>query len=156
MDVGDRREYKYVMLEDGSVRPEPDTTKWAEWVNTRRSRIAYTRLGEAHISTVFLDVDHNFSMIGLPILFETMNFSTDTKNHYHTRAEAMQGHFWAVANNMILINRLGAGADIIEMTLDKRFWIDINEVSTALPGDPTWEGRHAFIMALEPYIGPYL
>ena len=59
-----------------------------------------TYVGEAHISTVFLCIDHNHFGEGTPILFETMIFGGDSDDHqerYSTWDEAIVGHDEAVA-----------------------------------------------------------
>lgn len=54
------------------------------------------------VSTVFLGIDHNFSPTGSPVLYETMIFagkswSDEYQRRYHTRAEAIEGHDYAVS-----------------------------------------------------------
>jgi hypothetical protein len=46
------------------------------WFETANRRVAETMIGEAWVSTVFLGVDHNFSLTGKvsPVLWETMVF----------------------------------------------------------------------------------
>lgn len=58
-----------------------------------------TCVGEAHVSTVFLSINHNFGE-GSPILFETMIFGGDSHKYqerYATWDEAVAGHDEAVA-----------------------------------------------------------
>ena len=66
---------RYTLGADGKtpVR-EPDLMKWAEWFETANRRVAWTEVGKAKVSTVFLALDHSFSRKGPPILFETMVF----------------------------------------------------------------------------------
>lgn len=54
--------------------PVEDYIEWAKWWETHDRAVAKTTIGNMLISTVFLGVDHNFSMRGKPILFETMVF----------------------------------------------------------------------------------
>ena len=58
-----------------------------------------THVGEAHVSTVFMAIDHQFGD-GPPLLFETMIFGGDSSDHqqrYPTWDEAAEGHDEAVA-----------------------------------------------------------
>lgn len=60
------------------------------------TRVAHTDLGnEIEVSTVFLGIDHNFSGLGKPVLFETMVFNgplDQEMNRYCTEAAAREGH----------------------------------------------------------------
>lgn len=68
-------------------------------------RVAWTDLGQAQVSTVWLGIDHNFSRTGPPVIFETMLFGplaeldlTDrTQWRYRTLEEAQAGHERIVA-----------------------------------------------------------
>jgi hypothetical protein len=56
--------------------------------------------GEVVVSTVFLGLDHNFSMVGPPLLFETMVFGGPLNGEcrrYATWVEAEAGHREVVA-----------------------------------------------------------
>lgn len=48
--------------------------EWATWYNEERRRVAETHTPFHSISTVFLGIDHNFSGVGPPVLFETAVF----------------------------------------------------------------------------------
>jgi hypothetical protein len=43
--------------------------------------VAKTDIGDIHVSTVFLGIDHNFSDDGPPLLFETMIFGGEHDRH---------------------------------------------------------------------------
>jgi hypothetical protein len=79
--------------------------EWAQW--NERARCGGTEdlcrvagdfadvAGEIWVSTVFLGIDHNWSMHGPPLLFETMAFiggESTTCRRYATWAEAEAGH----------------------------------------------------------------
>ena len=69
-------------------------------VSTINCSIGFTRVGDLHVSTVFLGVNHAF-MDETPVLFETMVFPLDSYldeyvQRYHTYAEAKAGHVEAV------------------------------------------------------------
>ncbi len=48
--------------------------EWGAWFETDERRIDQTDIGDVHISTVFLGIDHNYNLTGRPVLFETMIF----------------------------------------------------------------------------------
>ena len=57
-------------------------------------RVASTVVGKAHVSTVWLGLDHQFGE-GPPLIFETMVFGGDLDQHqwrYSTEAQAVEGH----------------------------------------------------------------
>lgn len=78
---------------------EPDVIKWAMWYESANRYVGKTDLPDgSYVSTVFLGLDHNFS-IGLPILFETMVFGgkhDSYQERYSTWEEAELGHQRAV------------------------------------------------------------
>jgi len=55
------------------------------------------------VSTVWLGIDHNFTLTGKPVIFETMVFAPDPcqddgyQERYTTEDEALQGHQAALA-----------------------------------------------------------
>lgn len=86
---------KYILDEDGNPCVCEDVLVWAQWFETADRRVADDRIGDAHISTVFLGLDHNFGISSEPLLFETMVFggsSDGTCRRYATKAEAVRGH----------------------------------------------------------------
>jgi|TARA_Y100000310_G_scaffold69469_1_gene64960 hypothetical protein len=67
----------------------------AGWSGADERRVGLDKVGSYEVSTVFLNIDHNFGFEGGPILFETMVFddSDDLLCHrYRTWAEASEGH----------------------------------------------------------------
>jgi hypothetical protein len=66
---------KYILIDKIPI-VEPNLYKWAAWYETANRRVASTPKGEYWISTVFLALDHSWSIDGKarPILFETMVF----------------------------------------------------------------------------------
>ncbi|MBY3157352.1 hypothetical protein HFO56_34060 [Rhizobium laguerreae] len=64
------------ILDHHDIVPEPDSLKWARWMETADVVVARTDNGIMYISTVFLGIDHNFQG-GPPLVFETMTFLTD-------------------------------------------------------------------------------
>lgn len=78
----------------------------ADWMAMKvdfenRCRVASTFVGDSHVSTVFLGVNHNFLDDDHPITFETMIFApgrAEVIGHYATWEEAEAGHAKAVAS----------------------------------------------------------
>jgi hypothetical protein len=86
---------------DGQI-DEAALIAWARWFeSTDNRRVAWTRVGRAYVSTVFLGFDHSFFGRGLPILFETMvhwpGAGWDEQQHYATLDQAVAGHEQMVA-----------------------------------------------------------
>lgn len=85
------RPYFYVL--DG-VTPVP-VSEFLE----RNKRLKIDEVGEVTVSTVFLGVDHNWSDVGPPVLFETMIFGgehDEYQQRYSSYADALAGHERAV------------------------------------------------------------
>lgn len=92
---------KYI-LRDRQVVPVHDLFEWAEWFEKMENRrVAKTKVWPFWVSTVFLSLDHNFSMQGPPILFETMVFCRGHADVFMERcstwSEAEEQHRWTVA-----------------------------------------------------------
>ena len=68
----------YYKLEDKNVVQCKDMMEWAAWYETAcltgDRHVALDFIAGIRVSTVFLGIDHNFSMSGRPILFETAVF----------------------------------------------------------------------------------
>lgn len=65
--------YHYV-LDGHTPVVEQDTLIWARWFESADRRVARTEVPGGVVSTVFLGLDHNFSLKGAPLLFESMAF----------------------------------------------------------------------------------
>lgn len=70
---------------------------WAEWIESNHivRKVKQTQFDCGIVSTVFLGLDHNFSGIGLPILFESRVFggvNDGDMMRYCTWDEAENGH----------------------------------------------------------------
>lgn len=67
---------EHYILEGGEIKTA-DLMTWAAWLESDKDfskrRISETFIGDIHISTVFLGLNHNFGA-GKPLLFETMVF----------------------------------------------------------------------------------
>ena len=85
-----------------------------EWREDRMSRggrprhVGLTEVVEYIVSTVHLGIDHNWSDVGPPIIFETMVFGegewSDLQERYSTAEDAAEGHDRIVAE---LVERFG-------------------------------------------------
>lgn len=111
----------YVLGEHHAVVVEPDLMKWAAWMTAARfSRAFIVRKTNVHgleVSTVFLGLDYGFGESKVPVVFETMVFTSHGKGRsggevafsggtehifgvmrrYCTWHEALAGHEQAVA-----------------------------------------------------------
>jgi len=90
----------YYIMVNGKIK-HANMFEWSKWFfNIENRRIDYTELETGHVSTVFLGIDHDFSIDKLlqkkPILFETMVFGSELNEfqwRYSTLGEAKQGHY---------------------------------------------------------------
>jgi hypothetical protein len=103
------------ILDHRDVVPEPDYSKWEQWMETADLILATTDNGVIRIKTLFLGIDQNFDGSGPPLLFETMTYLTDEFEEeterlkvefrglecwrWSTWEEADAGH-WKVARKM--------------------------------------------------------
>jgi hypothetical protein len=63
----------YVLDENHDPVLEPDVLKAGLFFEDFSKRcVAQHQVGESHVSTVFLGIDHDFSSSGPPLLFETL------------------------------------------------------------------------------------
>ena len=72
-----------------------DVIEWEKWVRKADRHVAETRKGNIRISTIFMGLNHNFSIGGTPILFETMVFGgkhDDYQERYDSWDRAEEGH----------------------------------------------------------------
>lgn len=91
----------YVLDEQNQVVPAQDSSEWAHWFDNTTNRIVgYTDItSEAHVSTVFIGINHRFFGEGPPIVFETMIFGGPLDGHqwrYSSWDDAETGHKAAV------------------------------------------------------------
>ncbi len=111
MGIDPDRPHLYVLDPDGRPRPTRDVLAWGEWFEraNEQRRIAFDDIG-AHISTVFIGLDHNHTMVGPPLLYETLVFGgrlDGEMERYSSRAEAVAGHKRMVAR----VRRADRGSD---------------------------------------------
>ena len=66
---------KYILNKQGEPVIEGNLVTWAQWFGTVESRrVKVDDLPQGRVSTVFLGIDHNHSLKGPPILWETLVF----------------------------------------------------------------------------------
>lgn len=75
--------------------------QWAELVKDMEYKVvAIAEIEYARVSTVWLGLNHNFSGVGPPVIFETMIFGGEKDQwmwRWETEAEALAGHHVVVA-----------------------------------------------------------
>lgn len=96
------REHKYILNDEGEPVPEPDLMKWGAWFEPNRARriVRQDDVGDILVSTVFLALDHDHSLQGPPILWETMIFGgphDQYQERYTSKDAALEGHAKALA-----------------------------------------------------------
>jgi hypothetical protein len=98
----------YILDENKNPVAVPDTLEGYEQLLAFRTRnfeetfrVALTPIGGGRVSTVFLSIDHNFSRVGKPVLWETMVFDIPgfegECERYTSHADAVAGHEVMVA-----------------------------------------------------------
>lgn len=92
---------RYILNENGLPIPCEDLMEWARWMQFSDRKVAFDIIGNVKVSTVFLGLDHSFSLLedGIPVLYETMIFGgkhDQYQERYSTPEEALIGHEVAV------------------------------------------------------------
>ena len=80
-----------------------DIIQWARWYESADRKVAKTKIGKVHVSTIFLGLNHGY--LGGLELFETMIFGGELDQEcwrYATWDEAEKGH--AVAVEKVLVS----------------------------------------------------
>ncbi len=89
----------FYVLNGHEAVPTDDRLAWARMLEDKMARsVAQSDEGDAHISTMFLGLDHQYGD-GPPLLFETMIFGGEHDQatwRYTTWEEAVAGHEHAV------------------------------------------------------------
>lgn len=144
VDVQDRWMF-YFLDENNEVVGTNDRELFFGWYDTDKKRVALTEIGDFHISTVFLSIDHSLRFSGPPILFETMiylrksdgdpYFFNDFQVRYETYQQALIGHDLAVIAVKQALERLQRGIPDEENA--RLFDIDINPVVEVGGENPT-------------------
>jgi hypothetical protein len=91
---------RYILNEKGEHVLCPDLFEWARFIeDIGARRLAFDKIGDVRISTVFLGIDHAFGF-GPPVLWETIIFrgpAAGASQRYRSREEALAGHAEMVA-----------------------------------------------------------
>jgi len=85
---------RYYILE-GHDPVTCDLDTWARWFAKSDRMVAKTELYGSLVSTIFLGVDHNFTLKGPALLFETLVFGgplDQEMDRYSTWGQAEAGH----------------------------------------------------------------
>ena len=115
----------YILTEDLEIE-EVSLLEWGDYIGKSNRTIGKASLSNgASVSTVFLGIDHNFSIDGPPLLFETMVFGPDDGGEegcwrYATVAEAITGH-----KNVVQKETLGRN-----ITIEEEYIVEYNEKIT--------------------------
>ena len=86
-------------LEGKTPVPCEDTYTWGMWMEKADRSVGSKFIGDVHISTVFIGVNHRLTDDSPPILFETMIFGgkhDEFQQRYETWEMAEAGHKAAV------------------------------------------------------------
>lgn len=87
--------YWYRENEDGTVRLAKLEEMTDDFFRDESRIVAKADMGDAHVSTVFLGLDHSHTGEGPPVLYETMIFGgphNEFQRRYCTRAQAKSAH----------------------------------------------------------------
>jgi hypothetical protein len=89
----------YILVEGRPVR-EPNWVKAMAWLSVERNtRFAEDWVGDVHVSTIFLGMNHRHSASGPPLLWETMILGGEHDGYqerHATAIEAARGHVEAL------------------------------------------------------------
>lgn len=101
--IGKFQELYYLryVLENGRIKKADKASYIKFWSKGLEAiRVDFTKINDnVEVSTVFLSLDHNFTLEGPPILFETMVFGGQHDHYqrrYRTLGEAKKGHWETV------------------------------------------------------------
>ena len=84
----------YILNENDEPVPA-DGLVAAQFLESGRRIVAQSDVGDAHLSTVFLCLDHGMGRPGGPVLYESMWFggpNDGDQRRYRTKEEALAGH----------------------------------------------------------------
>jgi len=92
-------EARYYILDSDRQPRRVAMLEWAQYFEHANRHVANDTVGDVHISTVFLGVDHRHYGSGPPLIFETMIFGGELDGsqwRYSTWDDAEVGHAMAV------------------------------------------------------------
>lgn len=89
----------YKLDENNEPVPVADVMEWSKWMAEHSNRVAYDKIRDAEVSTIFLGINHSWNDTA-PVLWETMVFGGPFPNEcsrYASHRMALAGHAAAVA-----------------------------------------------------------
>lgn len=91
----------YILDSENRLVKVASMLEWAAWAAARGDwHVKYTDLGDAHVSTIFVGMNHRLFGAGPPLVFETMVLSDDDalrgQWRYSSWDDAITGHDTAV------------------------------------------------------------
>lgn len=107
----------YILNEKNEPVPEPDCLVAAQFLESGNRIVAQSDVGDAHLSTVFLCLDHGMGRPGGPVLYESMWFGgpmDGDQRRYRTREEALAGHQEMLNEVAGFLRRFGNVDDVAE------------------------------------------
>ena len=94
----------YILAADGRTPVEVDVLTWGEWFSTADRTLQRTDIRGGIVSTVFLGLDHNWSLRGAPVLWETMVFADGVDD---VASERYRSYEDAAAGHAAMVDRFG-------------------------------------------------
>lgn len=88
---------KRYILKDTKPQPCENLEEWAMWMGESNCQIARDEIGDVSVSTAFIGIDSS-EVDGVPVLFETMVFPSNSVQRYTTYQQALAGHSQIVSD----------------------------------------------------------
>jgi hypothetical protein len=79
------------ILKDNEPQSCEDLVEWAMWMGESNRQIALDEIGNVRVSTAFIGITPS-EVDGVPALFETMVFPSNSIRRYTTYQQALAGH----------------------------------------------------------------
>jgi hypothetical protein len=110
----------YILGPDGEPVPEPSGRRWAKWYETHPQEriVAQSTHDPLFVSTIFLGIDHSFSLGGPPVLWETMVFVRGVPDTHPVEEHRMWrylGRVAALAHHDQIMAALREGCGLAEL-----------------------------------------
>ena len=79
------------ILKDNEPQPCENMVEWAMWMGESNRQIAHDEIGNVRVSTALIGISPS-EVEGVPALFETMVFPSNSVRRYTTYQQALAGH----------------------------------------------------------------
>ena len=89
------------ILKDNEPQLCENMVEWAMWMGESNRQIAHDEIGNVCVSTVFIGISPS-EVDGVPALFETMVFPSNSVRRYTTYQQALAGHAQTVRDLSIM------------------------------------------------------